>query len=121
MSSGSTRSPYSPHGIDGAPRPSRRDDVDERLDIRLSDADLDVDLAELVRLTDREVDDALERRLLFQREVEPLVGAVLQEHPPGRVEDLLFVEHVGEGVEGVSLSDQSAVLVDRLRVREHVP
>jgi len=57
----------------------------------------------------------------FSEKSNPSSVCVLQEHPPGRVEDLLFVEHVGEGVEGVSLSDQSAVLVDRLRVREHVP
>jgi hypothetical protein len=70
----------------------RCDVVDVRLDAGVADVDADRDLPEFARVADGEVDDADERRLLLQRELEPITTNAVEELVPRGVEDLLFVE-----------------------------
>ena len=95
--------------------------IHDPLHVGVVDRHLHLDIAEFVRVAHREVDHPLERRLLFQREREPLVVGPGEELLARGVENLLFVESFGERVHRVGLGDEASRLLAKLRVREQVP
>jgi hypothetical protein len=93
-------------GFDRLARFGRWGDViDVLLDGGFLDANANGEVAKFVGIADGEVDDAPEGGLFLQAELELVSLSALEKAVPGGIEDLLFVEQLGETIERVGSPD----------------